>query len=54
MESFVGITRKLLCNEDYIEETSLASQAYLKVIIDKQSRFFVYLSHDKSYSFEYP
>ena len=32
------ITRKLLCNEDYIEETSLASQAYVKVIIDKQSR----------------
>ena len=29
------ITRKLLCNEDYIEETSLASQAYLKVIIDR-------------------
>ena len=48
------ITRKLLNNKDSIEVPYLSSQAYMKVIIDKQSRIFVYLSVDKFYSFEYP
>lgn len=48
------ITRKLLNNKDSIEEGSLSTQSYLKVVINKQSRIFVYLSTDKFYSFEYP
>lgn len=48
------ITRKLLNNNDSIEEVSLSTQSYLKVVINKQSRIFVYLSTDKFYSFEYP
>lgn len=48
------ITRKLLNNDDDIEETSLAKQAYLKMVRDKQSRIFVYLSVDKFFSFAYP
>lgn len=50
------ITKKILSNDNSINinETSLSSQAYLKLIIDKQSRIFVYLSVDKFYSFEYP
>lgn len=48
------ITRKLLSNNDSINKVALPSQAYLKLIIDKQSRIFVYLSVDKFYSFEYP
>ena len=46
------ITRKLLNNKDSIEEGSLSTQSYLKVVINKQSRIFVYLSTDKFYSFE--
>ena len=48
------ITRKLLNNNDSIEEVSLSTQSYWKVVINKQSRIFVYLSTDKFYSFEYP
>mgnify|MGYP000029546364 CR=1 FL=1 len=48
------ITKKILYNGDSIDKVSLSSQAYLKLIIDKQSRIFVYLSTDKFYSFEYP
>lgn len=48
------ITRKILLNSDFIDEGSLPSQAYLKLVIDKQSRIFVFLSVDKFYSFEYP
>ncbi len=50
------ITKKILSNDNSINinETSLSSQAYLKLIIDKQSRIFVYLSVDKFYSFKYP
>lgn len=48
------ITRKILLNGDFIDEGSLPSQAYLKLVIDKQSRIFVFLSVDKFYSFEYP
>ena len=48
------ITRKILSNKDSINEVSLLSQAYLKLVIDKQSRIFVYLSANKFYSFEYP
>lgn len=47
------ITRKLLNNSDSIEKAALPSQAYIKLIVDKQSRIFVYLSKDKFYSFEY-
>lgn len=50
------ITRKILSNDDSIDikDTSLSSQAYLKLAIDKQSRIFIYLSIDKFYSLEYP
>ena len=48
------ITRKILSNNDYIDGESLSRQAYLKLVINKQSRIFVYLSTDKFYSFEYP
>ena len=34
------ITRKLLNNNDSIEEVSLSTQSYLKVVINKQSRIF--------------
>ena len=47
------ITRKLLNNDDAIEKITSSSQAYIKLVIDKQSRLFVYLSRDKFYSFEY-
>ena len=47
------ITRKLLNNYDAIEKVTSPSQAYIKLVIDKQSRLFVYLSKDKYYSFEY-
>lgn len=46
------ITRKLLNNYDAIDKVS-PSQAYVKLVVDKQSRLFVYLSRDKYYSFEY-
>lgn len=50
------ITRKILSNADSIDisEASLSSMTYLKLVIDKQSRIFIYLSVDKFYSFEYP
>lgn len=48
------ITRKLLNNGDDIDDVSLSTQAYLKMVIDRQSRIFVYLSAGKFYSFEYP
>lgn len=48
------ITRKLLNNGDWIEKTSLSTQAYMKMVIDRQSRVFVYLGTDKFYSFVYP
>lgn len=48
------ITRKLLNNDDNIEKPTLTGQGYLKMVIDKQSRVFVYLSKDKFYTFEYP
>jgi len=47
------ITRKLLNNYDAIDEVTSSSQAYIKLVIDKQSRLFVYLSKDKFFSFEY-
>lgn len=47
------ITRKLLNNNDAIEKEPLSSQAYIKLVIDKQCRLFVYLSRDKYFSFEY-
>ena len=47
------ITRKLLNNYDAIEKVTSPSQAYIKLVVDKQSRLFVYLSKDKYYSFEY-
>lgn len=47
------ITRKLLNNYDAIEKIASPSQAYIKLVIDKQSRLFVYLSKDKYFSFEY-
>lgn len=47
------ITRKLLNNDDDIETVALSTRAYIKLVIDKQSRIFVYLSKDKFYSFEY-
>lgn len=47
------ITRKLLNNSDTIDKEPLSSQAYIKLVIDKQSRLFVYLSRDKFFSFEY-
>lgn len=47
------ITRKLLNNYDAIEKVMSPSQAYIKLVVDKQSRLFVYLSKDKYYSFEY-
>lgn len=47
------ITRKLLNNYDAIEKVTSTSQAYIKLVIDKQSRLFVYLSKDKYFSFEY-
>ena len=47
------ITRKLLNNYDAIEKEPLSSQAYIKLVIDKQSRLFVYLSRDKYFSFDY-
>ena len=47
------ITRKLLNNYDAIEKVTSPSQAYIKLVIDKQSRLFVYLSKDKYFSFEY-
>lgn len=37
------ITRKLLNNGDWIEKTSLSTQAYMKMVIDRQSRVFVFL-----------
>lgn len=48
------ITRKLLNNDDDIEKPTLTGQGYIKMVIDKQSRVFVYLSKDKFYTFEYP
>lgn len=47
------ITRKLLSNYDVIDKETSLSQAYIKLVIDKQSRLFVYLSKDKFFSFEY-
>lgn len=47
------ITRKLLNNSDAIDKVTSPSQAYIKLVIDKQSRLFVYLSKDKYYTFEY-
>lgn len=47
------ITRKLLNNYDAIDEETFTSQAYIKLVVDKQSRLFVYLSRDKYYTFEY-
>ena len=47
------ISRKLLCNYDAIEKVASPSQAYIKLVVDKHSRLFVYLSKDKFYSFEY-
>lgn len=46
------ITRKLLNNYDAIDDLS-SSPAYLKLVVDKQSRLFVYLSKDKYYTLEY-
>ena len=42
------ITKKILSNNDCvnIDEESLFSQSYLKLVIDKQSRIFIYLSVD--------
>lgn len=51
-ELLLEITRKLLNNYDAIDKPTLA-RAYIKLVIDKQSRLFVYLSSDKYYSFEY-
>lgn len=48
------ITRKLLNNDDSIDAPSLSEYAYLKMLIGKQSRIFVYLSTNKFYSFVYP
>ena len=50
------ITRKLLSNYDSldVDEKSIFSQPYLKLIIDKQSRVFIYISADKFYSLAYP
>lgn len=50
------ITKKILSNNDCvnIDEESLFSQSYLKLVIDKQSRIFIYLSVDKFYSLGYP
>lgn len=48
------ITRKLLNNDDDLETPSLEKQGYIKMIIDKQRRIFVYLSLDKFYTFVYP
>lgn len=47
------ITRKLLNNYDAINKVSSSSQAYIKLVVDKQSRLFVYLSRDKYYTLEY-
>lgn len=47
------ITRKLLNNHDAIDNAVQSAHAYIKLVIDKQSRLFVYLSRDKYYSFEY-
>lgn len=47
------ITRKLLNNYDALDDVMSPSQAHIKLVIDKQSRLFVYLSKDKYYSFEY-
>ena len=47
------ITRKLLNNYDSIDKVPTSSQAYIKLVVDKQSRLFVYLSKDKYYTFEY-
>ena len=43
------ITKKILSNNDCvnIDEESLFSQSYLKLVIDKQSRIFIYLSVSK-------
>jgi len=51
-ELLLEITRKLLNNYDAIDKPTPA-QAYIKLVIDKQSRLFVYLSKDKYYSFDY-
>lgn len=50
------ITKKLLCNDDTISinERIEFSHPYLKLVIDKQSRVFIYISVDKFYSLEYP
>lgn len=50
------ITRKLLSNNDAIDvnEKDVFSQPYLKLIVDKQSRVFIYISADKFYSLVYP
>lgn len=50
------ITKKILSNHDTIniDESGPLSQSYLKLVIDKQCRIFVYLSANKFYSFEYP
>lgn len=50
------ITRKLLSNYDSldVDEKSIFLQPYLKLIIDKQSRVFIYISADKFYSLAYP
>lgn len=47
------ITRKLLFNYDSIDKETATAHAYIKLVVDKQSRLFVYLSRDKYYSFEY-
>lgn len=47
------ITRKLLNNDDLITNLTFPKQAYIKLVVDKQSRVFVYLSNDKFYSFKY-
>ena len=48
------ITKKILANEDRIDNPIVNNQAYLKLSIGKQSRIFVFLSVNKFYSFEYP
>lgn len=46
------ITRKLLSNDDAIEENE-CKFPYLKLVIDKQARVYVFLSDAKFYSFAY-
>ena len=48
----IEITRKLLSNSDAIEENQ-CTFPYLKLVIDKQSRVYVFLSDAKFYSFAY-